>query len=106
MALIEWRGPPYKRANISFTVSRSWREGRPPSTWQEDIESIAILHGVTVADLKGGSRVRKIAWARHHVMYRLRQRGNSFPWIAARLNMKNHTSCIHGCRAHAARIGA
>lgn len=78
----------------------------PAETWQEVVDEIRGMHAVTRRELMSQSRTARIVRCRHQIMYELRQRGNSFPWIAARLGLRNHTSVWHGCRRHAERLAA
>jgi hypothetical protein len=72
---------------------------------------IAERHGVTLADLKGPGRYRAIAWPRHEVMWTLYQERNadgdrrwSLARIARFLGGRDHSTILHGVRAHEARL--
>jgi chromosomal replication initiation ATPase DnaA len=73
------------------------------------LEQVAWDHGMTVADLKSGSRQREFAFARFDAMTRLRAITNvdgqprfSAPKIAQILGLKDHTSVLHGLKRWAA----
>lgn len=71
---------------------------------REIILAVAARHRLTLADVVGPRRFRKIAHARQEAMYELRQAGRwSFPQIARAVGRKDHSVVIHGCRAHEAR---
>lgn len=50
---------------------------------------------LTEADLRAKTRKDWIVSARAVIAVVLREAGGSYPWIAARLGMKNHTSPLH-----------
>ena len=71
----------------------------------EVFAEVAKRHGLTVADLVGPSRLRQFAWPRQEAFYLAKmQTGASFPEIG-RFARRDHTTVIHGVKAHAARIG-
>lgn len=68
---------------------------------------VAMRHGVTVADLKGPSRRRKIARARQAAMWVLRHHATlSLPKIGYLLGDRDHTTVMHGIAAHEGRLAA
>lgn len=71
---------------------------------QPTIRAVCVAHGLTPALLLGKSRERVVAYARHDLMARLRALGWSLPKIGYVLKL-NHTSVMHGLKAHAARVG-
>jgi chromosomal replication initiation ATPase DnaA len=82
-----------------------------PQTMREIAERVAGLHNVTVDDLKGSSRLKKFAHARQEAMWAMRQAVNadgsprfSLPQIGRFLGGRDHTTVIHGERAHAERM--
>lgn len=75
-------------------------------TMRQVIADVAEKHGVTVAQLQGSSRERSLSYARQEAMYEARRiTQKSLPLIGQYLN-RDHTTILHGVRAHAARIGA
>lgn len=69
------------------------------------LEEVATKHGLTVEDIKGPSRKRYVARARQEAMWQMRQRTRlSFPEIARRCGRGDHTTAIHGVKAHEARL--
>lgn len=71
---------------------------------QPIIRAVCVDHGLAPALLLGKSRERVVAYARHDLMVRLRALDWSLPEIGYVLKL-NHTSVMHGIRAHAARVG-
>lgn len=68
------------------------------------IREVAAKYGRTVDELTGPLRWRSIAWARQEAMFRLRNETTlSYPDIGRRLN-RDHTTILHGVRAHAKRM--
>jgi chromosomal replication initiation ATPase DnaA len=68
------------------------------------LEEIANKHAITVADLKGPSRERHIAWPRQEAMKAVKDRlGWSLPRIARLLGGRDHTTILKGIRAHEER---
>ena len=75
-----------------------------PTCFKADIaKEVAEKYGLTVADLKGQSRVRFIAWARQEAFYRCREAGHSSPSIG-RWFGRDHTTVIFGSRAYVDRL--
>lgn len=62
--------------------------------------------GVSQAELLSPTRRRKIAHARQHAMWLLRQEGYSYPQIGRAFGGRDHTTALHGVRAHEARANA
>ncbi len=67
------------------------------------VGAVALGAGITAAAILGQGRARIYSMPRQEVMYRLRGLGYSFQEIARALNRDNHTTVIHGVRAHKAR---
>ncbi len=74
---------------------------------------VAERHGLSVDDLKSHSRAKKYAWPRQEVMWMARQLRwadgrfrYSYPYIARRLGLRDHTTVIYGERQHAKRLAA
>lgn len=61
------------------------------------IEAVATLHGVSIDEILGASRLPHICRARWTAMRELRDRRFSTPAIGALLN-RDHTTVIHGLR--------
>lgn len=64
---------------------------------------ISAKHNITLEQLRGNSRCRELTRARHEFMYECHQAGHSFMAIGRYVN-RDHTTCLYGARAHAARI--
>jgi hypothetical protein len=74
----------------------------------EDIERIkrevAFKHNVTVKQMLSRSRRYEVSFPRQECMWRLREElALSFPQIARVLRRKDHTTAVHGVRAHEKR---
>ncbi len=74
---------------------------------------VAQKHGMTVTELVKRTNQRRVAWARQEVMWmarHLKRRDGTFrysyPYIARRLGLQDHTTVIHGVRQHAKRLAA
>jgi len=64
-------------------------------------QRVADKHRLTVADLKGPSRERRIAWPRQELMAELYATGRlSYPVIGAFLGGRDHTTVMYGVRRH------
>jgi chromosomal replication initiation ATPase DnaA len=68
------------------------------------ISGVAKRHSITVPEIKGASRKKHIVIARQEAMYLLRGKGLSFPVIAKLLGGRDHTTALHGYRAHKKRL--
>ncbi len=62
-------------------------------------------HGISHDDFYSKSRKRPVAWARQEAMAIAHDAGKSLPMIGRHFGM-DHTSILHGVRAHKARSGA
>ena len=62
------------------------------------LEDVAAEHGISVAILTGGSRIKKIAYARFQAAYEIRQLGFSYPNVARFVGHEDHTSTIHAVK--------
>ena len=70
------------------------------------VARIAAEHGVTVSDITGGGRSRKVSAARQAAMYALRsEAAMSLPQIATAIGRKDHATILHGIHAHCERTG-
>jgi len=69
-------------------------------------EVLASREGITFMDLISPRRNKEIVAARHEVFYRCRvETALSLPQIGRRMGGKDHTTVLHGIRAHARRNG-
>lgn len=95
------------------TYQSMWKgdvPNRPPISMKTIREEVADKYGIDPALLMEPGRRRHIAWPRQEFMWRCRQvkwsdgsQRYSLPQIAAFLGM-DHTSILHGVRAHHTRI--
>lgn len=74
---------------------------------------VAQRHGMTVETLRGYARSRRVAWPRQEAFWLSRQikrndgsQKYSFPQIGLYYGGRDHTTVMHGVRAHAARLEA
>lgn len=58
----------------------------------------AELHGVSVAELRGPSHERRIAWPRQELMLAAHKAGHSLTRIGDYLGGRHHTTVLHGIR--------
>lgn len=76
----------------------------PPSV-PELLEIVARFYNLTVEELKGPARSRRIVLPRQIAMYLLREEaGLSFPQIGSELGGRDHSTVMHGHEKIAARI--
>ncbi len=82
----------------------------PRDTVREILQRCADNHGVTLADIVGDRRFKPIVHARQEAMYRLRDLRThegahrfSLPRIGQLLGGRDHTTVLHGLKAHEAR---
>jgi chromosomal replication initiation ATPase DnaA len=75
-------------------------------------EEIAILYGVSVAELRTPTRERRVARPRQHAMCLMRRqrradgaRRYSCQQIANYFGLKDHTTVVYAVRAHERRAG-
>ena len=74
--------------------------------WRAILREVAEKHGVRTDDLTGPRRSKGISHPRQEAMYRMRMETPlSYPAIGARLGDRDHTTCMHGVKAHARRNG-
>lgn len=71
------------------------------------LREVAQGYGLTVAALTGQGRSRHIAWPRQEAYYRAFTECShlSYPEIARRIGGRDHTTVLHGVRAHCERNG-
>lgn len=90
----------------SYTFGFGWRPGGEPKiTPMQIVREVAEKHRVSVADLRGQSRKRSIAWARQEAMCRLyRETAWSLPRIGQYFGGRDHTTARYGVLAYEARL--
>lgn len=72
----------------------------------EIVKVVAAKHGVTVAQINGSRRYKKIVLAKQEAYYQVQRcKGWSLHRLGSYFN-KDHTTILHGISAHMARIGA
>ena len=70
------------------------------------LREVADRYGLTLAQITGVNRQRKYAWPRQEAMWRIRQACPhiSLPGIGRLLGGRDHTTILHGVRAHEQRM--
>jgi chromosomal replication initiation ATPase DnaA len=71
---------------------------------REIIAETAAKHDMSIRDLKADTRAWRYSHARHEAMFRMKAEGYSHKQIVDSLGLKDHTSSVWGCKAHAARL--
>jgi chromosomal replication initiator protein len=78
----------------------------PPNKAHRIIQECARKHNVTVVEMLSIRRKKGLVVARQEAMYRLyAETSFSLPQIGAALGGRDHTTALHGVRAHAERNG-
>jgi len=73
-------------------------------TMREIAERIAAIYDLRVQDLKSQSTLRRHAWPRQHAMAEMYDSGNfSLNQIGSYLGGRDHSTILHGVRAHTKR---
>lgn len=76
----------------------------PKPTMRELAEEVAHRHGLTLEDLKGPSRRQEISQPRQEAMALIcAERRWSLPQIGRFFGGRDHTTVLHGARAHERR---
>ncbi|MFZ5667945.1 MAG: helix-turn-helix domain-containing protein [Pseudomonadota bacterium] len=81
-----------------------------PTTMREIAAQVAAEHGLSVGDLTGRSRLAHFVDARHEAMWRIRQvrrpdgRAAYTTTPIGRFFGRDHSTVIHACRRHEARL--
>lgn len=68
-------------------------------------KGVALERGLTVDDLRGQRRHRKVAWARQEAMYECALRTTQSLVSIGRFFARDHTTVVYGIRRHAERNG-
>lgn len=67
--------------------------------------SVAKAHGIKFREMISSRRTRNLAWARQHAMWEMKRHTKlSLPQIGLILGDRDHTTVLHGIRAHQKRI--
>lgn len=77
------------------------------TTSREIIADFCLRNDLSVKDILGPSRMRYVAWPRQELMYEIYTRCPhlSLPAIGRVLGGRDHTTILHGIRAHCEREG-
>ena len=85
---------------------RLWRAQSTTMPFHRIIKKLARAHGLSVDDITGPSRMKHIIPARQEAMYRAAvELGMSYNQIGMSLGGRDHSTIIHGVKAHAKRNG-
>ncbi len=86
-------------------VLREFRAPRRTQTVEAVLETIADHYRITIDDLVGPRRTKKIALARQQAMFLAREATEaSLPQIGAALGGRDHTTVMHGCNKIAEQL--
>lgn len=100
-ALATWlRLSPHKPKPVE--IRRIMQAHARPLSMERIALDVALEHGITLAELTGPARHRRQAWPRQEAMARMHEAGYSLSQIARFLD-RDHTTILHGVRAHKAR---
>lgn len=89
-----------KRVRLNLSIAE------PPAmpTVDQIQAEICLKHGITMIDLLSDRLDRKVSRARQEGYWRCRhETGHSLPAIAYLFRRKDHTTVMHGIKAHARR---
>lgn len=79
----------------------------PRAPWRITAGMVAMKHGLSLADLIGPSRRRKVARPRQEAFAAVQEKhGYSLPKIGRLFGGRDHTTVLHGIREHAKRVAA
>lgn len=80
--------------------------GARPATMAEYLAEVSQRSGFSIAELKGLRRRKALNAARQEAMWLMYETGRwSSTQIGWFLGNRDHTTILHGCRAHEARRG-
>lgn len=67
---------------------------------------VAVKHGVRLEDLRSPARIKRFVLARHEAMWEIRRQrpALSLPHIGRLFGGRDHTTILHGIRAHQNRL--
>lgn len=90
---------------IVTTRDEEWRVAEEPHLRM--IATVGEIFGITLRQMRGGSRTKKIARARHVAMFLMHHHGGlSHAQIGVWLGGRDHSTVIHGCRRGAEHLRA
>lgn len=92
-----------------FSMSLWKGQMSSPGRWTmvEILQLVAEAYSISTAELRGHGRTKYVSRPRQHAMWLMaRQPHLSLPQIGRFLGERDHTTILHGVRAHAARIAA
>lgn len=99
-------------------IAQVWPELPPPPSydgaifrgtqhWKIIVREVCEKHSVSIAEIIGNRRARHLVIARHEAFHRLSTETTmSLPQIGYRMGGKDHTTVLHGIRAHKKRMGS
>lgn len=103
------RASPARRRSFDVEARPQRYQPAPRSCGQETLDiirTVADRHGVSVGDILGPSRLRRIILPRHEAMAAVRagRPRLSLPQIGQIFGGRDHTTVINGLQRHAARM--
>ena len=98
MIAVAWSTPPELETAFTRTLRRAI---------SIDVikDRICEKYGVTRLELEGKQRCKRLTWPRHEAFYRAsKETKASLPEIGRAFGGRDHTTVMHGIKAHARRI--
>lgn len=97
-AYMELQGLAPQREVLAKIIAQD-PQGEPPLDVERIKAEVARRYGVSVHQLEGKGREKRISQARHIAMYLARElTASSFPTIGASFGRRDHTTVMHACR--------
>lgn len=96
----------WARANVRKPVPREIVEmvtGDERLTMLQIASLVAVQHGITLDDLRGGERSRRFSHPRQQAMAAMAEAGFSSTRIGRFLGSRDHTTVLHGIAMHRER---
>ncbi|MEY4932683.1 MAG: hypothetical protein RLZZ403_1003 [Pseudomonadota bacterium] len=83
---------------------RTWVQSTPRKHWRDILVEVSEEYGISIEAIQSGKRPTRIVAARQAACYRMRAESQmSLPQIGRVLGGRDHTTVLHGCKAHARR---
>ena len=87
-----------------LSLWKGWLPRR--QTMAQIVAEVAGRHGLEVSDLRGECRLQEISWARQEAMAIMMAAGKSSVQVGIFLGGRDHTTVLHGVKAHRIRQGS
>jgi chromosomal replication initiator protein len=93
--------------DLNATPARRPVRVLPRSEADKIVARVAAKHGLTLADLKGPDKTKRVTHPRQQAMAELYATGRySLPALGRYFGGRDHSTVLHGVKAHWARIQA